>query len=487
MATWPEAIVEPPGEVRAEIAIVGSGPGGAVTACTLAEAGRDVVLVEEGPLLALDSAPAFSALEMRQKYRGGGITVALGAPKVNYAEGRVVGGGSEVNSGLYHRTPPDVLERWGREYGFAHDGALDLAPHFAACEQDVSVSYLPGAAPPASRKLHEGAQRLGWSSLEVPRWYRYAPGGGGPGVKQAMSKTYVPRATGAGCRLIAGTRVARLSRDAGAWTLHCEPARPARGAARFTIRARSVFVAGGAIQTPALLRRSGIRHNVGASLRMHPTVKVVARFDDVVNAPGMGVPVHQVKEFAPHLSFGCSISEPPHLALAMTDHPELIPAVRDEWPHLAVYYAMSDGGAGRVREVPAYRDPLVSFALDDAALELLADGLAKLCRCLLAAGATALYPSIRGCPPVRSEADLALLPRTLPRDRTSLMTIHCFSTCPAGEDRARTATDSLGRVHDASGLYVADGSLLCGAPGVNPQGSIMALARRNAVAFLERA
>lgn len=487
MATWPDVIVEPPGDVRAEIVVIGSGPGGAVTACVLAEAGRDVVLVEEGPLLALESATPFSAAEMRQKYRNGGITVALGEPKVNYAEGRVVGGGSEVNSGLYHRTPPDVLERWGHDFGFAHTGERDLAPHFAACEQDVSVSYLPGAAPAASRRLHEGAQRLGWSSLEVPRWYRYAPDGSGAGVKQTMSKTYVPRATGAGCRLIAGTRVARLARGDGGWTLRCDPARPDAGGSSFTIRAGRVFVAGGAIQTPALLRRSGITHNVGDSLRMHPTVKVVARFDDVVNAPGMGVPVHQVKEFAPHLSFGCSISEPPHLALAMTDHPEHIPEVREQWPHLAVYYAMSDGGAGRVRNVPGYRDPLVSFALGEADLAQLADGLEKLCRCLLAAGATALYPSIRGCPPLHGESDLALLPHVLPRDRTSLMTIHCFSTCPAGESRARTAADSLGRVHDASGLAIADASLLCGAPGVNPQGSIMALARRNALAFLDGA
>lgn len=487
-ATWPEAIAEPPDEVRADVAVIGSGPGGAVTACTLAEAGRDVVLLEEGPLVALEATPAFSALEMSVKYRNGGITVTLGEPKVNYAEGRCVGGGSEVNSGLYHRTPPDVLERWHAELGFACDGELDLAPHFAACEQDVSVSPLPGPAPAASLKLADGARSLGWSAIEVPRWYRYAPDGSGAGVKQSMTKTYVPRATGAGCRLLADTRVARLTRDGGFWTVHCEPARAnQRGRARpFTVRARSVFVAAGAIQTPALLLRSGIRHNVGRTLHVHPTVKVVARFADVVNAPDMGVPVHQVKEFAPHLSFGCSISAPPHLALALTDHPERIPAVRDEWPHLAVYYAMSDGGRGRVRTVPGFRDPLVSFALDDADLALLADGLEKLCRCLFAAGATELLPSIRGCAPLRSEADLARLPRPLPRDRTSLMTIHCFSTTPAGDVRARTATDSLGRVHDVPELHVADASLLCGPPGVNPQGSIMALARRNALAFLDR-
>src|SRR5206468_7568428 len=85
--------------IRTEVAVIGSGPGGAVTAGLLAEAGRAVVLVEEGPHLALDSCPPFSRAEMVQKYRAGGVTVAMGTPKISYVEGRCVGGGSEINSG----------------------------------------------------------------------------------------------------------------------------------------------------------------------------------------------------------------------------------------------------------------------------------------------------------------------------------------------------------------------------------------------------
>ena len=63
------------------------------------------------------------------------------------------------------------------------------------------------------------------------------------------------------------------------------------------------------------------------------------------------------------------------------------------------------------------------------------------------------------------------------------MTIHSFSSCPMGEN-GRAATDSFGRVHGVPGLYVADGSLLCSPPGVNPQGTVMAFARRNALGLL---
>ena len=85
------------------------------------------------------------------------------------------------------------------------------------------------------------------------------------------------------------------------------------------IRFGTVIVCGGAIQTPALLQRSGLGRRLGATLAAHPTVKLAARFDDEVNVPD-DVPVHQVSEFAPDLSFGGSASSPGLVALALSDH-----------------------------------------------------------------------------------------------------------------------------------------------------------------------
>src|SRR5206468_2337614 len=128
--------------------------------------------------------------------------------------------------------------------------------------------------------------------------------------------------------------------------------------------------------TPALLRRSGITRNVGDSLRMHPTVKVVARFPETINSYGMGVPVHQVKEFAPRFSFGCSISAPPHLALAMCDHRGGLGVVDRDWTKMAVYYAMIAGtGKGSLRVLPGCKDPLVRYRLSEHDLVELGVGL----------------------------------------------------------------------------------------------------------------
>ena len=223
---------------------------------------------------------------------------------------------------------------------------------------------------------------------------------------------------------------------------------------------------------------------MGDSLRLHATLKIVARFPEEVSPPDMGVPVHQVKQFAPRYSFGCSISSLPYLSLAMADHPQHLPEIDEHWPRMAIYYAMIRGGRGSVRNVPFFHDPLVRYRMGAEDLGELSEALRRLGQCLFAAGAETLYPSVAGWSPWTRPSDLDGLPADLPAGRANLMTIHLCGTCPMGENPARCAADSFGKVHGAQGLYVADASLLCSAPTVNPQGSIMAIARRNVLQFL---
>lgn len=470
--------------LRAEVAIIGSGPGGSTTADVLAGAGKQVLILEEGPDLPLESCEPFSIAEMAQKYRAGGLNPALGKGKIAFVEARCAGGGSEINSGLYHRTPSGKLEEWRDAYRLQEATEDDLMPHFLHCEEALSVTRAPGLTPAASRRLDEGARRLGWRSLEVPRWFRYGDQVGIDGVRlgtrQSMTKTFLARARASGAQLMDRTRARRLRREGAKWTIAAE-----RDGVEIGIEADAVFVSAGAVQTPLLLRRSGITRNVGNTLAMHPTVKVVAMFDDEVNHEQLGVPVHQVKEFAPRISFGCSISSPPYLALAMSDYAGSARIVRERWRRMAIYYAMITGPAsGRVRPVFGLPDPMIRYDLSPADLRDLATGLRNLSKLLLAAGARCLYPAIRGGKAIHGEDELSTIPAALDADAANLMTIHLFSSCPMGEDRARTAVDSWGRVHDAPNLRVSDASLLCTAPGVNPQGSVMAFARRNALHFL---
>lgn len=462
--------------IRTDVVVIGSGPGGAVTATLCAEAGHATLLIEEGPDISTDAVAAFSRDEILRKYRNAGIALAFGKPSVSYVEGRCIGGGSEVNRGLYHRTPPYVLDKWAKSYRVDALTTEDLAPHFAACEAIAHVNALPGAAPPLSQRLGDGAQRLGWDAIEASRLYDYTAG-----RKQSMSTTFVPRFRAAGGRVMAETRATRISRSAGHWEVAA-----VAGGRPVTIVADALFAACGAVQTPALLRRSGIRTHIGNSLRFHPMLKAVALFDSPVNRPGDPDPVHQIKAFEPNFGIGCSISSPPLLALALAANPQMRALIADNAACMGLYYVQNATGHARVRTVPGYGAPVVSVRHDDAALEQLYDGLKHLIRALFAAGAQAVQPCVAGLAMLRSPDEIATMPVRLPRRSVMLTSVHVFASCPMGEDRALSATDSWGRIHDGDGLRIADASLMCGPTIANPQGSVMAIAHRNALRAIER-
>ena len=220
----PSSRKSPADRAQHDVVVVGSGPGGSVTACLLAEAGRNVLLVEEGPMLPLESCHPFTRDEMVQKYRNGGVTAAIGNPKVTYVEACCVGGGSEVNSGLYHRLPPEIFDEWRNDYRVASFTEQDLLLHFETVEKDIHVGLSPGPLPLASLKLREGADRLGWKAVEVPRWFKYeslAGSDSASGVRQSMTKTYIPRFLAAGGKIQPQTRVEHLRYSTGGWRLIC--------------------------------------------------------------------------------------------------------------------------------------------------------------------------------------------------------------------------------------------------------------------------
>jgi choline dehydrogenase-like flavoprotein len=472
-------------QIETDLLVIGSGPGGAVTGVLAAKSGRGVLIVEEGDDVPLTATPHFSREEMLLKYRNAGVSVALGRHKVAWVEGRCVGGGSEVNRGLYHRTPDYLLEAWRRDYRVDDLKPETMLYHFEACEAIARVEHVPGTPSEMSKKLYKGALAKGWHAIEAPRLYRYNSKSTG-GEKQSMSVTFIRDFIEAGGTLKTGVRIGRLRRENRHWIATGSQRNGDGTITAIAIRASSVVVACGAVQTPALLRRSGFNHNIGNSLRFHPMVKVVAEFDHDINSPDDPDPVHQIKEFEPHLGMGCSISAPPMLGVALAGRKAQWHLVEQRWRRMGIYYVQSGGGIASVRNVPGYNDPIVRVNFSHADLALLGKGLRHLGEVLFAAGAMRIYPCASGYPDLETTDDLGKLPALLQPTDGTLTSVHIFSSCPMGEDTRKTATNSFGKVHHTDGLYVNDASLLCTPTMVNPQGTVTAIAHRNVLEALDR-
>ena len=256
----------------------------------------------------------FSLDQMDRQYRAGGVTAAIGLPVHRLHRG--------VLRRRRHRDQQRAVPAAarGRPRALAAVGVDDLRPPTSTpsatrSRRSCRCRPCPARSCRPARRCGGGAAALGWRHDESPRWMEY-PAGPAPwqGRRRSMTETYLPRAE-RGRRPAAHRPPGRPPRarrwpGRGALELTTPDGRPTRSTSATS------FVCGGAIQTPALLQRSGLRRGIGRTLAVHPTVKLAARFDDAVNVPD-DVPVHQVKEFAPDLSFGGSASSPGLVALAL--------------------------------------------------------------------------------------------------------------------------------------------------------------------------
>jgi choline dehydrogenase-like flavoprotein len=482
------------------VVIVGSGAGGATMAAELADAGVDVVVVEEGGYHPTESFTAETGRALRTLYRDGGLGLALGKPPVLFSEGRCVGGSTVVNGGMSWRTPGRVLRRWAGEEGVAAISEQDMEPYFAKVESRISVAHQdPETIGKDMRLLKAGAVAKSWKIIPNLRNQLHCAGtnnctnGCPTGAKRSMLVTNVPRALARGARVFADCRVERITRAGGTVTgVAGRFVRPGghRGP-RLTVRAPVVVAAGGAVQTPALLARSGLRSRsglLGRKLTLHPNAKVIAFFDEEV-AGWQGVhQAYQVREFTGDGILLTAVNLPPSLvALGLPSHGRDLGQVMGEYNHMITAGCLiEDTGSGRVRNIPGL-GPQVFYQLTDHDAARVRRGIALTAELMFAAGARRILLPFDGAPEVRDPAGLQdLLARPVPKQSMELFTVHLMGTARMSEDPRRGVVDSFGAFHGVPGLFVADASLFPTPIGVNPMETIMALVTRNAQRLIEQ-
>src|SRR4051812_8716303 len=265
--------------LRCDVAIVGSGAGAGVTAELLARPGLHVVIVEEGPLRSSSDFRQLEAQAYPSLYQESAAR-KTSDKAITILQGRCVGGSTTVNWTSSFRTPQTTLAYWRSRFGLADFDSDSLAPFFAQAEQRLSIG--PWLAPPNENNdlLRRGAARLGIAAASIPRnvkgcWNLGSCGMGCPtNAKQSMLVTTIPVALDHGASLLVETRADRFELANGrVRALHCSGIGAAGG--QVSIEARHYVLAGGAINSPALLLRSQApdpHGRLGRRTFLHPVV-----------------------------------------------------------------------------------------------------------------------------------------------------------------------------------------------------------------------
>jgi choline dehydrogenase-like flavoprotein len=479
-----------------DVAIVGSGAGGAAAAAHLAGRGLDVMVLESGPYVDRTSYPSDPLDGLPLLYRDGGMTIASGKPAIPIPVGRTVGGTTVINSGTCFRAPREVLEEWREAGGI--EWADDLGRFYSEAEKVLAVTPLDIETLGRNGQLcAEGAKALGASGGPISRnagrcvQCSSCPLGCKIDAKRAAHVSYLPRAVGAGARVRAGVQVQRiLTEDGRATGLACRAGMPTTAAQEakrngrpppgrdWEVRAKAVISAGGAFGTPELLLRSGISHPaLGRNLHVHPAAWIGARYEEEVRGWDGVMQSYYVDQWQPEgilleatftpLSFGAQWL--PGVGRAFTDRVANFAHIASIGVHL------HDRSAGRVGLTPNGSLRL-SYSLLEEEARTIQFGIARAAEVHFAAGATEVYPNVgpvsvipRG--KLAEFESMSLKPADL-----RLEAFHPMSSARMGSDADTSVCDPHGAVRGVENLYVADASLLPTSVGVNPMMTIIACA-----------
>ncbi|HSQ64491.1 MAG TPA: GMC family oxidoreductase [Polyangiaceae bacterium] len=487
-----------------DVAIVGSGAGGAVVATYLAEAGLDVVVLEEGPHVPTREYAAMRPSEsIRHVWRDAAMTLALGlgdSPSINVTAGRGVGGSSTLTGGVCFRAHDHVLDEWSKE-GLSELSAAGMDPWYSIVEKDVHVETVPEEMRSKSTRLFaEGGAKLG---IPFHSMRRNTVGCNGCGrcnfgcphqAKMSVDIAYLPRAVRAGARIVSDCLVDRVRVDGSRATgvvgrlLDGPGGKP--GSDVF-VRARHVVLSAGAMYSPLVLGRSGIGRRsraLGRNLTLHPSFRVIGRFKEPVRGWEGALQSAYSDHWENEGMLLNSVFIPNGILMAtMPGFGKAHAKWRKTAAHVAIFGGMlHDDGGGRVWSNPFGREPFMTYRMskrDRAKVPIL---LRRMAEIFFAAGATEVFLPFFGADPIEPD-DL----ESYPFESVKGMKIECSSqhplgTCHMGASPESSVIDPDGKTWDVPNVWVADGSILPTSLGVNPQLTIMAMAARVAFKMTER-
>ncbi|KAJ6813048.1 long-chain-alcohol oxidase FAO4A-like [Iris pallida] len=512
----PPPLQKPLLSIQCDAVVVGSGSGGGVVAGVLAQAGYKVVVLEKGDYRARANLTLLEGQTIRSMYEGGGL-LATDDTGVVILAGSTVGGGSSVNWSASLRTPDHVVSEWRDEHGLelfgsdAYEAASD-----AVCARMGVQAEVGGDESLSNSVLRRGCSELGYPVENIPRnsapdhrcgWCCF---GCRDGRKKGTCETWLADMAESGngvvlpgCRAVRVLHEDRGRRRSVATGVAFEYDGGWSEKGTCVVEARVTVVACGALNTPVLLRRSGLRNaNIGRNLHLHPVAMAWGHF------PGSGKKSYEggiMTAMSPVPSSSNPREKYKYGAIIQTPslHPGMFSVVTP-WTSGAdykgrmarfaetahVFTLARDRGSGTV-------DPRghISYRMEGSDEENLRRGTERTLRILAAAGAAEVGTHHRSGDRLDVKAASSHEFERFVREAggremgnglsTLVCSAHQMGSCRMGVDPKTSAVDPNGETWEVEGLYVADASVFPTALGVNPMVTVQAIAYCTAQSVLE--
>ena len=519
--------VDSPSTLETDVIVIGSGPGAAAVTNRLAAAGMKCVVVDKGYHFSSDHFPMKHSDAQEHLYEGFGAVVADDG-SIATAAGSTFGGGGTVNWLATLQPPGFVRQQWsdeeslpqfiGQKYQDCFDYVCDKMGAARSNDHEalgkIKHNY-------ANNFLLEGARKVGLDVKVVPQ----NTGGkvhdcghchlGCPScTKQGPANLWFPEAAETGnAQFVVGFWAEKVlfAEDGvtavgvkGTWT-----SQDRKTTKKVTINAKRVIVSSGTVQSPLLLKRSGLTSPwIGKNFHMHPVWFIFATMAERIDPwQGGGLLTSVVTSlrhgtgdhYGPVIEICMGLPTQTGLPIALNNKAKDGGAAQQKIDlaklghTVALFSMVRDKDSGEVyQDKNNPRMTHIKYTTSQRDKEQILVGQIAAARVAYAMGPreiSALHPDIESFVPsltasqeINDQAfelwleDVKTKGITHNSEPLMLHSAHQFGTCKMSGRQERGVVDGSGKVWGCKNLWVADSSVLPTATGVNPMVSTMGTA-----------
>jgi hypothetical protein len=457
--------------------VIGSGPAGSVTALNLQKEFGDVLLIEKGSYCNVPKTK-HPGDEFIKKWEKAGVSTSVYPIQINFSSGKCLGGGSEINSGLYHYPKKKFFDKWRlknkitdidyRYISVINKELLKQIPVNKSIGKNVNNSskeFLKGSK--INNLKYENITRLNKKKFKTFE-------------KSSMTRTLLKNFSDLSGDILANSDVQKIHFTKNKlWEIKTN----SKTNNHFTCK--YLFLCLGSINTQKLLLNSNFKNKKFFNkFKLHPMIKVIPKFKRNVQNANNDIHPYQITQFYPNFILGAASSGKQFLEMSILDNAKFLNDVRKNWKKMSIYHSTFSFGVGKIIKLPFLNKYIYTYKIKNIELNKIKFSLTKLCKVLFDGGAEYIYLINREKTKVYPFDFKKIINNINDIKDVKLSSVHILGKIEMGE-KDYCYTNSFGKIKKYDNIFINDSSLISTSLLQNPQGTIMVLAYRNILKFIE--
>ncbi len=461
-----------------EYIVLGSGPSGAINSYYLNQK-------FPGKVLLLEKGKHYSVFKTKhphdefiKKWQNGGLNSTIYPYQISFASGECLGGGSEINSGLFHKPSKEFLIKWKKKK-FIIPSNNEIKINYQDLFQKIHSQKI-NTNSRSSEFFIKGCLKTGQNYQHIPQFYTISHNK--KFKKNTMTNTYIEKFIKNNGEVQTGYSAQRILYD---YKIKQWIITGIYNGIKKLYNCKNLFINCGAINTSKLLIKSDILKNKVSHFKFHPMIKVVVEFSKNVQNGHENVHPFQILDKNEEFIIGEAASGPQFIKINFINDKNLYLHSLKNWKKMAIYHCTFSMGIGKIKKVPFLDQFYYTYNIEEDKIQIVRKALLKLSKILFSGGAIKIYLTTTDGTKILKIDDYKLKISNIMRlGSLKFSSVHILGGISAGEEKDCLA-DSYGKIKNYNNLYVNDSSLISENLLRNPQGSIMLIAKRNIEQFIK--